>query len=72
MHYCYNTVGMKSVSLAITYQRLIVIARVLIYKFFELVTGSFARSARCRYLIYSEADFELFLPRRGDTLHRWG
>jgi len=24
----------------------------------------------CRYLIYSEADFEVF--RRGDTLHRWG
>ena len=22
--------------------------------------------------VYSEADFEFFLPRRGDTLHRWG
>ena len=26
----------------------------------------------CRYLICSEADFEFFSPRRGDTLHRWG
>jgi len=30
------------------------------------------RSAECRYLVYSEADFEVFHPRRGDTLHRWG
>ena len=25
----------------------------------------------CRYLIYSEASFEVFRPL-GDTLHRWG
>jgi len=27
-----------------------------------VVTGSIARSANCRYLIYSEADFEVFRP----------
>ena len=27
-----------------------------------LITGSIARSANCRYLIYSEADFEVFRP----------
>ena len=32
----------------------------------DLITGSIARSACRRYLIYSEADFEV------DTLHRWG
>jgi len=32
------------------------------------VTGSTARSASRRYLIYSEADFELFC----NMLHRWG
>jgi len=37
-----------------------------------LITGSIARSATRRYLIYSEADFLGFSPRRGDTLHRWG
>jgi len=35
-----------------------------------IITGSIARSARRRYLIYSDADFEVF-ARRGDTLHRW-
>ena len=38
----------------------------------EFFTGSIARSASRRYLIYSEADFEVFSPRMGDTLHRWG
>jgi len=28
----------------------------------SLITGSIARSARRRYLIYSEADFEVFRP----------
>jgi len=37
-----------------------------------LFTGSIAQSANCRYLIYSEADFEAFRPGRGYTLHRWG
>jgi len=27
-----------------------------------IVTGSIARSANCRYLIYSDADFEVFRP----------
>ena len=31
--------------------------------------GSIVRSAKRRYLNYSEADFE---ARRGDTLHQWG
>ena len=35
----------------------------------EVITGSIARSAKRRYLRYSEADFELFSPRRGVTLH---
>jgi len=39
---------------------------------FIIITGSIARSASRRYLVYSEADFEVFLSRRGDTLHRWG
>ena len=26
----------------------------------------------CRYFVYSEADFEVFRPTGGDTLHRWG
>jgi len=30
------------------------------------------REVRRRYLIYSEADFEVFRPARGNTLHRWG
>jgi len=37
-----------------------------------VITGSIARSASRRYLIYSEADYEVFSPRRGNTLHRWG
>jgi len=36
-----------------------------------IFTGSIARSAKRRYLSYSEADVEIFLSRRGDTLHRW-
>jgi len=27
-----------------------------------LITGSIARSAKHRYLVYSEADFEVFCP----------
>ena len=34
-----------------------------------MVTGSIARSANCRYLIYSEADFEVFRPAGGPLLH---
>jgi len=34
----------------------------------DLITGSIARRASHWYLIYSEADFEVFPPRRGDTL----
>ena len=30
----------------------------------RVITGSIARSARRRYLIYSEADFEVFRPAR--------
>ena len=26
----------------------------------------------CRYLVYSEADFEVFALQGGDMLHRWG
>ena len=26
----------------------------------------------CRYLVYSEADFEVFPPQGRQTLHRWG
>jgi len=29
----------------------------------KIITGSIARSATCRYLIYSEADFEVFAPQ---------
>jgi len=37
----------------------------------SLVSGSIAQIAKRRYLIYSEADFEVF-RRQGDTLPRWG
>jgi len=44
----------------------------------RLFTGSIARSANCRYLIYSEADFEIFRPagatrctHRGE-IWQWG
>jgi len=37
-----------------------------------IITGSIAHSAMRRYLIYSRGRFWGFLPRRGDTLHRWG
>ena len=36
-----------------------------------LVIGSIARSAKCRYLSYSDAVLRFFAPR-GDKLHRWG
>ena len=36
-----------------------------------LITGSIARSATCRYLVYSEADFEVFRPA-GETLCTMG
>jgi len=36
-----------------------------------LVTGSIARSATCRYLIYSEADFEVFRPARATRCTDW-
>jgi len=42
---------------------------------FVLLAGSIGRSAKHRYLSYSEGDFSFFFrfsPRRGDTLHRWG
>ena len=39
---------------------------------FTFITGNTARSAKRWYLSYSEADFEFFSPRRGDTLHRLG
>ena len=31
----------------------------------RIFTGSIARSATCRYLIYSEADFEVFFAPQG-------
>jgi len=38
-----------------------------------IITGSIAHSAKCRYLSYSEADFEVFRPAGAtDTLHRCG
>jgi len=37
-----------------------------------LVTGSIARSATCRYLIYSEADFEVFRHARATRCTDWG
>ena len=37
-----------------------------------LLPAALRAAQACRYLIYSEADFEVFSPRRGDTLHRWG
>jgi len=37
-----------------------------------LLPAALRGAQTCRYLIYSEADFEVFLPRRGDTLLRWG
>ena len=40
-----------------------------------VITGRIAQSASRRYLIYSEADFEVFSrisPHRDDTLHQWG
>ena len=40
--------------------------------FVRIITGCIERSAKRRYLSYSEADFEIFANHRGDTLHRWG
>jgi len=39
---------------------------------FNLVTGSIARSARRQYLIYSEADFEVFRPALVTCCTDWG
>jgi len=39
---------------------------------FTFITGNTTHSAKRWYLSYSEADFEVFSPRRGDTLYGWG
>jgi len=40
------------------------------FKFaFLFVTGSIAHSAKRRHLCYSEADFNVFRPAGGNTLH---
>jgi len=39
---------------------------------FTLFTGSIARSATRRYLIYSEADFEVFRPIGATYCTDWG
>ena len=36
---------------------------------FSIFSGSIVHSASRQYLIYSEANFEVFLPHGGDTLH---
>ena len=36
-----------------------------------LITGSIARRATCRYLIYSEADFEVFRPAGATHCTDW-
>jgi len=38
----------------------------------SLITGSIVRSATCRYLIYSEADFEVFRPAGATRCTGWG
>jgi len=38
----------------------------------RLLPAALRAAQICRYLVYSEADFEGFSPRRGDMLHRWG
>jgi len=38
----------------------------------DIFTGSIARSATCRYLIYSEADFDVFLPAGATRCTDWG
>jgi len=35
----------------------------------SIITGSTARSTTHQYLSYSEANYEVFLPSRDDTLH---
>ena len=40
--------------------------------YIKVITGSIARSAKRRYLSYSEADFKVFTPCRSDMLHRSG
>jgi len=37
-----------------------------------VITGSIARSASHRYLIYLRGRFWGLSPHRGDTLHQWG
>ena len=37
-----------------------------------LLPAALRAAQTCRYFVYSEANFEVFSPRRGDTLHRWG
>jgi len=37
-----------------------------------LITGSVARSATRWYIIYSEADYEVFLPARATRCTDWG
>jgi len=37
-----------------------------------VITGSIARSATCQYLIYSEADFEVFRPAGPTPCTVWG
>ena len=38
----------------------------------EVITGSIARSATRLYLIYSEADFEVFRPAEATNCNDWG
>jgi len=38
----------------------------------DVITGSIARSATRRYLIYSEADFEVFRPAGATRCTDWG
>jgi len=38
----------------------------------SILTGSIARSATRRYLIYSEADFEVFRPAGATHCTNWG
>jgi len=38
---------------------------------YTFITGSIARSATCRYLIYSEADFEIFRPAGATCCIDW-
>jgi len=42
------------------------------YGFLVIFTGSIVRSATRRYLIYSEADFEVFRPAGATRCTDWG